>query len=1087
MTNARSHDGLAPRPGRLYGRDVVFATIDPLLASDADDALLLQLVGHGGVGKTRLLEAIEARLQGLGGVFLSTYDFYHVDYFPASKIEDAIIECLHTHDPGATIAFAQYQRTKQALDLSRMSGAEFEAKQRQARATFISCYNDYVAGRPGTGPRMTLLFDTVEQSVHLSDGVEPLLQSLDIDSASEGGDAWLRVTLPQLRRTLVVLSGRPQTIFGVDVALYGQLAAAMPSKRVDLEGLSFEDTVAIVADILAQLLQHPNIQTRDIAKRIELNEPKLRCWHEISGGLPFWIAIFFSIELLGEYNNTELHNAIERRMTDEASSPLDMVACAQLRQQCMTSLLDAVDPSVEPSLLAIQAMASLRKGATKAILTTALAPFSDMIPDLDALFTQLRSLLVVKERPSPRLHQKTTQQDHGEEQEVALFLHDELYYWLDLHPPSATDFRQSVSTSVRDWYRARIADAEAERLGAVVQQQQLAAHNPQVELHERRRDNALKRRHQLERDLLSYAYQADREQADAMYSLLAFEAIMNREAEHGVALRQEALRNMYRLFKGVSQDTTIDCMARWLLRYSIQNENRPITDALLGQLGRFYAQEDTAHPRLPLIFLRVAEAYAQLFLFLQPGAGRPDPQALLAEAAKLLEAEVQQAGSDALPTDDPRRQWREILQTVLNNVAGYAYRRSYQLHRAIEMYRRAEGWHRRQRGLLPFYYGTTLNNLSFALSEQGELNEARRYGNIGLQVRLLHSTAYDIAISQNTMARIELRAGHPRGALRYAQRACDTVRSLQSERGMMLCLPVLAEAHRKVAELTVDSWREQDAGYKRGLETLHELELSTSIAQQPAQARELYQTRGCIYRSWGLALERRRQWLEELGLGEKSEARECRARARTCFSTAHRWLTAALQAAEKEAPLVRVDINEDLAAVHVNGDEYDERVYEYLADAAAEVPFQYLIQRKTGVPNVAEPTHGYWRELGQIELQRTMCAFGKYDFGFYSYDKSTGRRVERQPPSASAFLDEAALHMVCCMAYLVQYAHHSTMLITAQELMLRELVRRTSGELDQLAEHAYAHAEEYGTLRDASFAIIEQLIDHARRERALAD
>jgi hypothetical protein len=310
-----------------------------------------------------------------------------------------------------------------------------------------------------------------------------------------------------------------------------------------------------------------------------------------------------------------------------------------------------------------------------------------------------------------------------------------------------------------------------------------------------------------------------------------------------------------------------------------------------------------------------------------------------------------------------------------------------------------------------------------------------------------------------------LRAGEPFRARHYAEQAAGYMRSKGGTRGLLHVLTVLAEACRKAGELLDDAPLEQDRVFAQGRAALDEAERELRTLERPLAETErlVLQTRGCLYRSQGAVWLRRGPVFAE--------------RAARLFDDAHHWLEQALAVAREhhEPPLVQMDILEDLAALYVREDQYDERLYRLLDEAEALAPEPYRAQEGLGPVEVERATRGYWRELGQCQLQRMLSAFGKFDFG---------EPREITPPGDPKFLDEAAEHLVLMMAYLCRYNRHSWMLVTARRLTLRELLLRTVGELDRFARAAYEAARRYNLLYDESFAVAEQVIAVARTNLA---
>lgn len=1074
-TESRADGTIPGRSEVIFGRNADLAWLEELATATPGASTLVCILGAGGLGKTRLIEAFATRLEQASLPFAPLIDFYHIDSFRAGVVEHVIATALARTAPEHAHLLRPYLKARQRLERSRIGGQEFDQAQRAVRRSFITCYNQVAAALARAQRRMVLLFDTVEQAISLSDGAERHFD-LALRDASIGGEHWLRATLPKLHNTLIVLGGRPETLYGQPVSLYAELGALIERRDHELSGLSYSATVELARDMLARASASNDEQTAGIAAAIDLDDPaKLRAWYQISEGLPFWIAILFTLELIGSEPEGVLSALQEEAGTFAPEVPIAAERREALRNELRECFLGEITQAAPPLLVALQCMASLRKGLTPALLDLVLDRL-DVGERPPELFERLRTLAVVKTRRAQRYTSRGTRPDDLADQETMLFLHDELYAWLDRHPMVADESRQLVRTAVFDWYEQAIAQAEAERLAAAEALLVLARNDPAVPQRDAERNDAQRRKRQLQRDLLGYAYEggaAQRGQAAAQLQILAYEAIFARDAGHETALHQEALRNLYRQAPALSAADELAFAALWLLRSAVQYEDVDRTRQLLERLDRLADQRGQCAGADRALF-ELATAIARLY---SGGGTRPDDRILIDTALKTAEQAID-AAEAAQPDRSPaERQWLLLLRTQVLNFRGYLHRLNYELDDAIRCYRASVRISRREEGLLPQLRATTLNNLAFALSEQGDTEEAQRIAHEALAIRLRYGTAYDVAYSRNVLARILLRAGEPFRARHYAELAARTMRVQGGARGRLHNLRVLAETHRKVAELLDDTPPEQDRCFTAALMALDEGARVLARRKRPDPATEwvLLQTRGCVHRSRAVALLRRGDAYRE------TAARE--------FGSARHWLEQALQVAEAhhEPALIRMDIIEDLAAVSVHEDEYGQQLYRLIDTAEHLAPTPYRAQEGVGPVEMEHATRGYWRELGQCRLQRMLSAFGKFDFGAYSYppeyepEPASGRHVPSVAPGEEAFLDEAAEHMVIMLAYLVRYNRHSWMLVTARRLALRELLlNRTPAQLDRFASAAYEAARRYNLLFDESFAVAERVIAVAR-------
>lgn len=561
----------------LFGRKSLLQRCEDLIAHNIEHTRLLLMPGVAGAGKTRLTEEIQDGLKESLRRYLPLYDFYHIDRFKASSIEDAIIAALAepvNKEDKATLerakqivaaAFAAYTEARSVLETARQSGQQFEQAQQVLRESFVTCYNALV--KTFDLP-MVLLFDTVEQAVNLADGAEDRLLGRS-DNASEGGAIWLREILPQLLNTVVMVLGRPQTLYGKDVELYDQLCIEIKDHTlIDLPGLDQAASQAFVAALRDQMFVSGNEQIRQFAQDIDLEQPSLwPTWFAVADGLPFWLSVLFTCELFGvvppamdalrdQYPTPGTDNSTA--LTEEQQAEWRNTLTSQqteLRDALMRQLFTADDQKDHTLLIALRWLGHLRKGASLSILQALIAQEQvDGLDDAEALFEQLQKLTLVKRREVPRYL------DEGNtEKEVALFLHDELYAWLDRNPISKRDTAKPIVNQVIGWYDELIAQVVTVRQRLVQQIEKCGQNDPEIERLNVQRDAATDRIRKLVLDRLSYLYQRDIDAGTVEYNLEAYAAIVQREAGYGVMLRQEALRNYYRANKMASH-----LASRWI-------------------------------------------------------------------------------------------------------------------------------------------------------------------------------------------------------------------------------------------------------------------------------------------------------------------------------------------------------------------------------------------------------------------------------------------------------------------------------------------------------------------------------------------
>jgi AAA ATPase domain/Tetratricopeptide repeat len=1045
---------LFDRSARLYGRAAELDQVTNILAHPTTTAQAIVLEGEGGTGKTSLLRRIEHYLREQRMAFLPLYDFYHIDNFKASSIETAIIEALDSISAEASDLFRPYARQREELEHARQSGDAFQQAQQGTRASFIDCYNQFAEHTRERGQPVVLLFDSVEQAVDLSDDAEAYMGGISA-TASKGGAFWLAATLPDLRNTVCILAGREQTLYGQQVALYEQLRQAMTVHPIALRGIPLAAERQFITDQRAALLTEDTAEdVRELAQSIEINDQTFIVWRAIADGIPFWDSMLLTSAMLGAIppEVDRLREAVFAGQPINVSPDQRRCLRAAIMQQILAQGVSAND---QPLILVLQWMSFIRKGATPALLQ-AIARDQAIDIDIVHVYERLKRLDIVKTRRSPYATTSDPEPDD------MLFLHDELYRWLDQDLPTQQQLRQVVSAAVMRFYDQAINATEQRRLAAKDRLLELGAAHSEASALRSADKEALRRRQQLELDRLGYCYQAGLVIGTQVYNLHSYAAILERDLGYSITLRQEALRNIYRQRDTVPFAIVVECAARWMLR-AVQTDD-PHTMQLVEQLQYYYDQE-AAQPGLHYALLYLADAQARAYLGNR--AARAIAIEQLQHAETIALAYEQDYRAQHSHTTDP---WCDFLLAQIYNWRGYYYRLEYNLPQAIEDYRRAMSCYVRHPALLRAFQGSTLNNLAFACAEQGEVEEARRFGQQALAILQRQGGEYRIGLSYNALARIEIRGGLPQRATQLARQAQTLFEQIGSLRGQSLALPVLGESYRKQADQQAYSISEQEAIFAQSVTKLKQAIDLMDREQITASARrcEAYQRLGCVYRSWGVALLRRRS--------------HDPITARHYFAEAQRWLERALAVAEPDLPaLLVMDIYQDLAVVLVNQDQFDQRVEDLLKQAEALAPPAYRIEQGIGLRDIAQPVRAFWRILGQCELQRMLIGFGTFDFGEYQLDTDGAPSYHGQHDER--FLKEAARHLVLALAYLLKYAYQSPLLNQARALALRELrLGRDERQLKLMAQEAYQTAREYRLLNGQELKLASGLMLQAERD-----
>jgi len=1028
-------------PERLFGREAELKRFTDAVSASREQTHMLLMTGIGGSGKTYLLTRMGQILKKSELPHCPLYDFYHIENFKASSIEGTIIAAL---DPELR-AFGPYLKQRKELDRLREGAADFAEAQKKLRAQFAVCYNMLAQAARGDNRPLVLLFDTAEQAVDLTDPAADVMIP-GYQEASWGGEFWLDEMLPLLENTVVVLSGREEGLDRMPVDFYERLKQKLSWEPLAVGAISEAEAENFLKHLLisAQAREGTYQIEGGFAGVIELNPLVLRIWYEVAGGLPFWLSLLLTAQMFGVIPESVEALREKARQGDSEQPQVDWRLSDAQRKVYRDTVVNTLlrnDPNrrADSRLLLLQWMVSLRKGLSPKLLKHLLE--KEPIPGLSAndaeqLFTWLEALVIVKGRELP-----------DNQSQKLLFLHDEVYYWL----ASDESLNDDISRLTIAWQGEQINavdrkrrelneklyageagftlpfEALREKLGAPLE-------SPALEEQQAERDELAvltRQRNQIELNQLGYSFQLGFERGMAEYNIIAYTALERSDYGYGITVRQEGLRNIYRVHEQVPDKIVVECAARWILRALYAD---PKWVATLLPLLRQFCPDPTQASGLHNALLLLAEAQARLY-----GTDRN-----LDEIAALLERAMELAEQDQ-PEDAnaPGATWHDFLLAQIYNWRGYHARLRYELDQATQEYRRSLRQVRRQATLPPLFRAITLNNLAYTYAEQGDVETARDYTKRALELFLEAGSGYYTALCHNTIARIEIRAGNPLMALEFANKAVRVLKDrLNSVRGQGLCLPVQAEAWRKFGEeLTHDRVSQREA-FQRALDLFVAAEerFDTLGINGEERRRELYHQWGCAHRSLA----------RELSHYDRNNPQIAES-----FTKAERLMQLALTFVEsgKLPALMKVDLYEDIAVIRVHRDQYDEELEKLLKQAEDAAPGEYKIRVGGGAPALLNATKGYWRKLAQCQLQRVMQSFG-----YYEHSKRTDRR----------FLDAAAKHMVLMYAYLYSYASESWMHTTAERLTLRELRDGyTLDELKQLAHSAFDAAWEYRLDSDA--------------------
>jgi tetratricopeptide (TPR) repeat protein len=510
------------RTQRLIGRVLERRAIQSALLADGT-LCIVYVIGQGGIGKSRLLEAIRDEIvPGLGTGTACRWgkilDLYFVQIEKSSGLERAIMDAV---DPRAQ-GFSAYREERERYEALRLAGGsprELESLRAKLRGLFIAGFNEI-----STQVRPVVCLDTMERIQYEADVVQeiagikhPGLEVWD----------WLLDVLPRLRNAVIVLAGRPHPILWgslqahyastlgavEDVSARSNLSQPVGHVQIELGPLTESEVGECLGDLAA-------LNPRIAEARLTAND--CAYVHQVTGGQPLRLAFVSTLIANGGLGGGWNAQTIDRDLIGEI--------------QRLTGDTDLVLPLV----------AWMRKGINAPLLEDLLRQVRGIEWE-DAKYQQvldyLKELPFVKTRP-------------GSDQ---VFLHDEMYALMDQHVLRAPGYAQD-KTKVCEIAQAYYQEAIDQAQGS--EKQDLAV------------------------DRLYYQLLASPQEGFNQYRLLSDQAIMAHQVGFDMSLRDEVLRFFRERYRREPPPQVIrDGAVRWVKRY-IALEDYAVALDVAGRIER---------------------------------------------------------------------------------------------------------------------------------------------------------------------------------------------------------------------------------------------------------------------------------------------------------------------------------------------------------------------------------------------------------------------------------------------------------------------------------------------------------------------
>lgn len=529
-------------------------------------------------------------------------------------------------------------------------------------------------------------------------------------------------------------------------------------------------------------------------------------------------------------------------------------------------------------------------------------------------------------------------------------LHDEMYELL---------FEQLSQAQRNRWYQAVIEYLEA----------QLAAPLTKSGI------EAIVDRHAQRNELLYYQMALDPVRGYQAYQEF-FETVINSRNEDLDAQLQDDLARFYdnetrwgrdyrrRLVRsGFSwEEIACDEAIRWVrrrLRTELQGRNRHLEALeMANRIGEDFTKPLQRNELLRQR-LRVVTLEARVYVA-TTDEDRWEIESGFGEAIDALSGLQKHEQSTAHPFY-PEQQILLALAEAYN-MRGYHRRLEQRYHSAIDDYRMAVQIYK---DLGPESEGTraqALIDLSFALGEQGQTDEALACADSALRLAKQEGARHLAATALNTLARIR-RFSNPFQALRHAEQARILYEEQQSVRGLALCALAEGLVCTNLAMLTGFDSPEGKTYYDRGLTRFVEAR-NLFDARLPSEVARRIEVRiglGSLYRERGLAASQPEMRTEAFG-----KAREVLYEAQDLVR----------EAPATPGPIV-VSLIEDLVVMNEAEGLYEEALT-WIFKARSSIPEHYGIKPNIGITENEKTREEqvYWLRLSQLELQTALCHLG---------------------------------------------------------------------------------------------------------------
>jgi hypothetical protein len=827
----------------LVGREKILQGIHEAIKDRSDRTHVFYITAPGGLGKTRLLDAVLRKLMvgenkgewASGNILAASrlVDLYHMyTHSEEGLIADIITVLNHQGDH-----FSNYLQQHAELDRVKYDLSQNLRAVTQQRANMMNAFIDDFKKVGDKYEKVVLAFDTVENLVYETDRVQDALGLADEPIGVAG---WLvKVFLPGIHNAVVLIAGRPESPQLETELRKLEEAGKIEYTHIELPAFSEAETLAYFDSVI----EVARVENPYVAERLEkIPEETRRVVHYLSEGQPFLLSLFVD------------YLAYEDRLLHILDLPVDI-----LKQQAFSEKgLQGEQAEFREAI--VQGFQGIRRPLDEVIRTLAWTP--------KGMGAELLAWLLKRGRPTEEEIQQAREYIKSlrdpefrlsfvkiREIDNLVFLQDEMYNLMrSLHRSSRLRYNlKKTYELIVQFYEEKIKEQANVVRGYQENMNKLVSSGSWKEFTEPQKARLMDEQQNLrvararmqsfQVEYVYYSLQANYIKGIQAYYRLAEEAFQGNDIDLWLLLRDELLKfakprrsqeNEADALKYIDGDIGV----RWI-RHNIAN----------GQYERAQQQIEQFRRQCPDLLeegsfadlgLKVWESWSLIY----SGKESKRAESLLKSVLSLLEF------NDLTDKFEPEfDEWRlKLLTAYAQDITGYLYRSRGNFARAAEYYRKNIIFWRELR--VESEHANTLNNLAWSLAETGEFERAINYCEDGLFLRRNLGLRYPLALSLNALGIIEMRAGKPERARFRCEQALGIFRDLEQPRGIGLASHALAESLRRMTNIR-DLLTNEQSMINLELAERYAKEavgIFTDIVKEPLRLVEAYIELGCIYR-----------------------------------------------------------------------------------------------------------------------------------------------------------------------------------------------------------------------------------------------